>query len=73
MAFSGIGIIFYTDSNNYTTGIILALLAAFMGAFFNILNKDVVKEVSSEVVSFYEILAGLLSLTLILPFYISYF
>ncbi len=73
MAMAGIGIIFYTDSNNYTTGIILALLAAFMGAFFNILNKDVVKEVSSEVVSFYEILAGLLSLTLILPFYISYF
>jgi len=73
MAMAGIGIIFYTDSNNYTTGIILALLAAFMGAFFNILNKDVVKEVSSEVVSFYEILAGLLSLTLILPFYINYF
>lgn len=73
MAMAGIGIIFYTDKNNYTTGIILALLAAFMGAFFNILNKDVVKEVSSEVVSFYEIFAGLVSLTLFLPFYINYF
>lgn len=73
MAMAGIGIIFYTDTNNYTTGIILALLAAFMGAFFNILNKDVVKEVSSEVVSFYEIFAGLVSLTLFLPLYINYF
>lgn len=73
MAMAGIGIIFYSDSNSFTVGIILALLAAFVGAFFNILNKDVVGQVSSEVVSFYEILAGLLVLTLILPGYINYF
>ena len=51
----------------------MALLAAFVGAFFNILNKDVVKEVSSELVSFYEIFSGLVVLTLFLPFYINYF
>ncbi|HLP21913.1 MAG TPA: DMT family transporter, partial [Chitinophagales bacterium] len=73
MAMAGIGIIYYTDKNSYTVGIILALLAAFLGAFFNILNKDVVGKVSSEVVSFYEILSGLLVLTLILPAYIGYF
>ena len=73
MAMAGIGIIFYSDKNSFTIGIILALLAAFVGAFFNILNKDVVKEVSSELVSFYEIFSGLLVLTLFLPFYINYF
>ena len=70
MAMCGIALIFYSDENSYSIGIVLALLAAFIGAFFNILNKDVVKEVSSDVVSFYEIGAGLLVLTLLLPLYI---
>lgn len=73
MAMMGIGIIFYSDKNNYGVGIILALLAAFIGAFFNILNKEIVNEVRSEIVSFYEIFIGLIVLTAILPFYISYF
>lgn len=73
MAMCGIGIIFYSDENSYSTGIILALIAAFLGAFFNILNKKIVNEVSSEVVSFYEIFSGLLVLTAFLPFYITYF
>lgn len=73
MAIVGIAIIFYTDKNQFGIGIILALLAAFVGAFFNILNKEVVQHISSETVSFYEIFAGLLALTLFLPCYIAYF
>jgi len=73
MAMAGIGIIFYSDENSFTIGIILALLAAFIGSFFNIFNKDVVKEVSSEVVSFYEIFSGLIVLTLALPLYMHFF
>lgn len=73
MAMCGIALIFYSDENSYSIGIVLALLAAFIGAFFNILNKDVVKQVSSDVVSFYEIGAGLLVLTLLLPLYIHVF
>lgn len=73
MALCGIGLIFYSDQNSYSIGIVLALLAAFIGAFFNILNKGVVKEVSSDLVSFYEIGAGLLVLTLLLPVYINIF
>ena len=73
MAICGIGIIFYSDENSYSVGIILAVIAAFIGAFFNILNKEVVNKVSSEVISFYEIFSGLLVLTALLPFYISYF
>ncbi len=73
MAMTGIGIIFYSDENSYSVGIILALLAAFVGAFFNILNKELVNEVPSDVVSFYEIFSGLLVLSVLLPFYIGYF
>ena len=73
LAMLGIGIIFYSDKNSYTIGIMLALLAAFIGSFFNIFNKDIVHEVESEVVSFYEIFSGLIVLTIFLPFYINYF
>lgn len=73
LAMCGIGIIFYSDENSYSIGIVLALLAAFIGSFFNIFNKEIVHEVESEVVSFYEIFSGLLVLTAFLPFYIGYF
>ncbi len=73
MAIAGICIIFYSDTNSYSIGIFLAIMAAFVGAFFNILNKKVVHEVSSDVVSFYELLSGLIALTLFLPLYIHIF
>lgn len=72
MAMAGIGLIFYSDENFYTKGIILALLAAFIGAFFNILNKGIVNELESSVVSFYEILMGLLALTVVVPLHIHF-
>jgi drug/metabolite transporter (DMT)-like permease len=71
-AMIGIWMVFEVEEI-YTTGIILGLLASFVGAFFNILNKDVVGRHSPVVVSFYEIAAGLIMLTLFLPFYIAYF
>ena len=73
MASAGISIIFYSDTNSYSIGIFLAIMAAFVGAFFNILNKKVVHEVSSDVVSFYELLSGLAVLTIFLPYYIHLF
>jgi drug/metabolite transporter (DMT)-like permease len=73
MAVGGIGLIFYSDENAYTLGIILALIAAFLGAFFNILNKDIVTQLSSSVVSFYEIFFGFLILTVLMPLYIHLF
>ena len=73
MAIAGICIIFYSDTNSYSRGIFLAIMAAFVGAFFNILNKKVVHDVDSTVVSFYELASGLLALTLFLPLYIHIF
>jgi drug/metabolite transporter (DMT)-like permease len=71
-AMVGIWMVFAVEEV-YTTGIVLGLLAAFVGAFFNILNKDIVARHSAVVVSFYEIAAGLLVLTIFMPFYILYF
>lgn len=71
-AMIGIWMVFEVEEG-YSVGIILGLLASFVGAFFNILNKDVVGRHSPVVVSFYEIAAGLVMLTLFLPFYITYF
>jgi drug/metabolite transporter (DMT)-like permease len=71
-AMIGIWLIFAVEQV-YTTGIILGLLASFVGAFFNILNKDVVSRHSPVVVSFYEIASGLVMLTLFLPLYIHWF
>jgi drug/metabolite transporter (DMT)-like permease len=71
-AIIGIWLVFHVEQI-YVTGIILGLLASFVGAFFNILNKDVVSRHSPVIVSFYEIAAGLLILTAALPFYIQYF
>ncbi|MCW5908611.1 MAG: EamA family transporter [Chitinophagales bacterium] len=73
LAMAGIGIIFYTDENSYTVGIVLALLAAFVGAFFNILNKGLVKQLPSSVVSFHEIFSGFAALTVFMPVYIWVF
>lgn len=73
IAMLGIAIIFYSDTNSYSIGIFLAIMAAFTGAFFNIFNKELVHELSSDVVSFYEILFGLIILTALLPLYIHIF
>lgn len=73
MAMAGIVFIFYTDTNFYSTGMLLALISAFVGAFFNILNKKVVHEVSNTLVTFYEVFTGLVVLTIILPLYLHIF
>ena len=70
-AMVGIWMIFSVEKG-YTLGIILGLLASFVGAFLNILNKNVVDKHGAVVVSFYEILAGVAVLTLFLPVYIHY-
>lgn len=68
-AMLGIWLIFSVEQS-YTRGIVYGLLAAFIGAFFNILNKKEVEKHGPVVVSFYEIVIGLLGLTAYLAFYI---
>jgi drug/metabolite transporter (DMT)-like permease len=70
-AIVGIYLVFQVEQI-YAVGMFFGLMAAFVGAFFNILNKDMVSRHSPILVSFYEIVAGLAVLSLFLPVYIHY-
>lgn len=70
-AIVGISLVFQVEQI-YAMGMFFGLMAAFVGAFFNILNKDMVSKHSPIIVSFYEIAAGLTVLTAFMPVYIHY-
>jgi drug/metabolite transporter (DMT)-like permease len=68
----GIYFIFHFDPT-YKTGIIVGLISALLGSLFPILNKAVLKKVSSESVTLYELSGGFIFLSLLLPFYLKLF
>lgn len=72
MGIVGIGFIFF-DGSDYALGIFLAVMAAFVGSFFNIFNKLIVHELPPDVVSFYEMSTGFAVLTMLLPVYLYFF
>ena len=58
----GLYIIFRVESEFYL-GIILALTSAFLGALFSIFNGMLVKTHDASIISFYELLFGMLCIT----------
>jgi drug/metabolite transporter (DMT)-like permease len=70
MAIVGIYIIFDFHPQ-YKLGIFYGILAALGGALFPIFNKQLVKEFSPRILTFYELGGGLLILTILLPFYLK--
>ena len=65
LVFVGVYVIFKFEGN-YTTGILLALLSAFLSALFAVINSKFVKQHDATIISFYELGGGVLFLTLIL-------
>jgi drug/metabolite transporter (DMT)-like permease len=63
----GLYIIFKVESE-YISGILLALLASFLGALFAILNGILVKTHNASVITFYELLFGVLCISVYLLF-----
>ncbi len=61
----GLYIIFRVESHYYL-GIILALISAFLGALFSIFNGMLVKTHKASIISFYELLFGMLCITIYL-------
>ena len=59
----GLYIIFKVESE-YLSGILLALLASFLGALFSIFNGMMVKSHNATVISFYELLFGVVFITI---------
>ena len=68
----GIFLIFQVDPH-YKTGIVIGLLSALLGSLFPVLNKRILKRVSAENVTLYELSGGFLVLTLLMPLYLYLF
>jgi len=61
----GLSIIFNVEGQ-YSEGIILALISAFLSAFFAVINSKFVENYEPKVISFYELLGGVLFFSLFL-------
>jgi drug/metabolite transporter (DMT)-like permease len=72
MVMAGIFIIFHFDPQ-YKTGIIIGIISALLGCLFPIFNRSFLKRHTSETVTLYELTGGLVSLTIIIPFYLQLF
>ncbi len=71
VAIAGVYIIFDFHPQ-YTVSILLGLVSAFGSAVFAILNKRLVEKYPPRTLVLYEMLGGLVLLTLVLPFYFSF-
>jgi drug/metabolite transporter (DMT)-like permease len=68
----GIFLIFQVDPH-YKTGIAIGLLSALLAALFPVLNKRILKRVTAEKVTLYELSGGFLVLTILMPLYLWLF
>lgn len=57
----------------YKVGILFGIFSAMMASLFPILNKPLLKDMSSKVVTFYEMSGGTLALCFLLPVYLHFF
>ncbi len=63
----GLYIIFSVDSS-YTLGIVFALISAFLAAVFSVINGKLVQKQEASIISFYQLFAGALWVSLYLLF-----
>jgi drug/metabolite transporter (DMT)-like permease len=68
----GIYFIFHFDPH-YQTGIAVGLIAALLGSIFPILSRKLLQRINFQTVTLYELTGGLISLTILLPFYLRVF
>jgi drug/metabolite transporter (DMT)-like permease len=71
MVMAGIYIIFHFDPA-FKTGIIIGIISALLGCLFPIFNRKFLEHHTAETVTLYELTGGLLSLSVLLPFYLQY-
>ena len=69
---SGIYIIFHFDTQ-YKTGIIIGIISAILAALFPIFNREFLKRTNVETMLTWQQTGGLLTLSILLPFYLQRF
>jgi len=72
LAIAGIYLIF-DFYPHYKLGIAFGIASSLLASIFPIYNKDLLKKASAKTVALYEMIGGLLALTLIFPFYLKLF
>jgi drug/metabolite transporter (DMT)-like permease len=72
LVIAGICLIFQVNPH-FKTGIVIGLVSALLGSLFPVLNKRILRRVSPENVTLYELSGGLLVLTLLMPIYLWLF
>lgn len=72
LAMAGIYIIFQFDPQ-YKTGIAIGVFSAMLGAIFPVLNRRLLQRMNTETLMSWEISAGFVTLSLLLPVYLRYF
>ena len=72
IAFVGIGIIFNVEFD-YLTGLIVAVLSAFISSVFTVINGRLTKTYDPYVITYYEMIGACLSTALFFPVYRIYF
>lgn len=69
---AGIALVFHFD-DRYRTGIWIGLISAFFSALFSCYNKKNIETVSTEIMMFYQLLGGIVFLSLLMPIYLHHF
>jgi len=69
---SGIYIIFHFDTQ-YKTGIIIGIISAILASLFPIFNREFLKRINVETMLTWQQTGGLLTLSILLPFYLQRF
>lgn len=72
LTLAGIYLIFHFD-DRYQIGIIVGLLSALLAALFSVLNKKNLAIADPSILMFYELLGGLVVLSLLMPVYVHFF
>jgi drug/metabolite transporter (DMT)-like permease len=72
LVIAGICLIFQVNPH-FKTGIVIGLVSALLGSLFPVLNKRILRRVSPENMTLYELTGGLLVLTLLMPIYLWLF
>jgi len=72
LTIAGIYIVFHFEPQ-FKTGIILGILSAFLGCLFPIFNKKLLKSISPETVTLFELTGGFIFITILMPVYMQFF
>ncbi|MFZ8310533.1 hypothetical protein ACO1LC_13840, partial [Staphylococcus aureus] len=72
ISIAGIYLIFHFDTR-YKTGIAIGIISALLAALFSVLNKKNISLANAQTTIFYELLGGILVLSIVMPLYLYWF